>query len=98
MVIRYWKLFMKCFVILLKTNTSIMDEITIKRFLTLREIEDKLRNLSEEVDIQTNKMLMDIDNSEALEDIAEEVNRLNITLNETIDQYKKIIKRMIVDL
>lgn len=75
-----------------------MDEITIKRFLTLREIEDKLRNLSEEVDIQTNKMLMDIDNSEALEDIAEEVNRLNITLNETIDQYKKIIKRMIVDL
>ncbi len=41
---------------------------------------------------------MDIDNSEALEDIAEEVNRLNITLNETIDQYKKIIKRMIVDL
>lgn len=98
MVIRYWKLFMKCFVILLKTNTSIMDEITIKRFLTLREIEDKLRNLSEEVDVQTNKMLMDIDNSEALEDIAEEVNRLNITLNETIDQYKKIIKRMIVDL
>jgi uncharacterized protein YaaR (DUF327 family) len=75
-----------------------MDEITIKRFLTLREIEDKLRNLSEEVDVQTNKMLMDIDNSEALEDIAEEVNRLNITLNETIDQYKKIIKRMIVDL
>lgn len=75
-----------------------MDEITIKRFLTLREIEDKLRNLSEEVDIQTNKMLMDIDNSEALEDIAEEVNRLNITLNETIDQYKKIIKRMIIDL
>lgn len=75
-----------------------MDEITIKRFLTLREIEDKLRNLSEEVDVQTNKMLMDIDNREALEDIAEEVNRLNITLNETIDQYKKIIKRMIVDL
>lgn len=75
-----------------------MDEITIKRFITLREIEDKLRNLSEEVDVQTNKMLMDIDNSEALEDIAEEVNRLNITLNETIDQYKKIIKRMIVDL
>lgn len=75
-----------------------MDELTIKRFLTLKEIEDKLRNLSEEVDIQTNKMLMDIDNSEALEDIAEEVNRLNITLNETIDQYKKIIKRMIVDL
>lgn len=75
-----------------------MDELTIKRFLTLREIEDKLRNLSEEVDVQTNKMLMDIDNSEALEDIAEEVNRLNITLNETIDQYKKIIKRMIVDL
>nr|DAE58140.1 MAG TPA: hypothetical protein [Caudoviricetes sp.] len=75
-----------------------MDEITIKRFLTLREIEDKLHNLSEEVDVQTNKMLMDIDNSEALEDIAEEVNRLNITLNETIDQYKKIIKRMIVDL
>ena len=57
-----------------------MDEITIKRFLTLREIEDKLHNLSEEVDVQTNKMLMDI------------------TLNETIDQYKKIIKRMIVDL
>ena len=75
-----------------------MDELTIKRFLTLREIEDKLHNLSEEVDVQTNKMLMDIDNSEALEDIAEEVNRLNITLNETIDQYKKIIKRMIVDL
>lgn len=75
-----------------------MDELTIKRFLTLKEIEDKLRNLSEEVDVQTNKMLMDIDNSEALEDIAEEVNRLNITLNETIDQYKKIIKRMIVDL
>lgn len=75
-----------------------MDEITIKRFLTLREIEDKLHYLSEEVDVQTNKMLMDIDNSEALEDIAEEVNRLNITLNETIDQYKKIIKRMIVDL
>ena len=75
-----------------------MDEITIKRFLTLREIEDKLHNLSEEVDVQTNKMLMDIDNSEALEDIAEEVNRLNITLNETIDQYKKIIKIMIVDL
>lgn len=75
-----------------------MDEITIKRFLTLREIEDKLHNLSEEVDVQTNKMLMDIDNSEALEDIAEEVNRLNIALNETIDQYKKIIKRMIVDL
>ena len=75
-----------------------MDEITIKRFLTLREIEDKLHNLSEDVDVQTNKMLMDIDNSEALEDIAEEVNRLNITLNETIDQYKKIIKRMIVDL
>ena len=75
-----------------------MDEITIKRFLTLREIEDKLHNLSEEVDVQTNKMLMDIDNSEALEDIAEEGNRLNITLNETIDQYKKIIKRMIVDL
>lgn len=75
-----------------------MDEITIKRFLTLREIEDKLHNLSEEVDVQTNKMLMDIDNSEALEDIAEEVNRLDITLNETIDQYKKIIKRMIVDL
>ena len=42
-----------------------MDEITIKRFLTLREIEDKLHNLSEEVDVQTNKMLMDIDNSEA---------------------------------
>lgn len=75
-----------------------MDELTIKRFLTLKEIEEKLRNLSEEIDVQTNKMLMDIDNSEALEDIAEEVNRLNITLNETIDQYKKIIKRMIVDL
>lgn len=30
--------------------------------------------------------------------VGEEVNRLNITLNETIDQYKKIIKRMIVDL
>lgn len=75
-----------------------MDELTIKRFLTLKEIEEKLRNLSEEIDVQTNKMLMDVDRVAALEDIVEHINRLNIALNETIDQYKKIIKRMIVDL
>ena len=75
-----------------------MDEITIKRFLTLREIEDKLHNLSEEIDVQTNKMLMDVDRVAALEDIVEHINRLNIALNETMNKYKEIIKRMIVDL
>lgn len=75
-----------------------MDEITIKRFLTLKEIEEKLRNLSEEIDVQTNKMLMDVDRVAALEDIVEHINRLNIALNETMNKYKEIIKRMIVDL
>lgn len=75
-----------------------MDELTIKRFLTLKEIEEKLRNLSEEIDVQTNKMLMDVDRVAALEDIVEHINRLNIALNETMNKYKKIIKRMIVDL
>lgn len=75
-----------------------MDELTIKRFLTLKEIEEKLRNLSEEIDVQTNKMLMDVDRVAALEDIVEHINRLNIALNETMDKYKEIIKRMIVDL
>lgn len=75
-----------------------MDELTIKRFLTLKEIEEKLRNLSEEIDVQTNKMLMDVDRVAALEDIVEYINRLNIALNETMNKYKEIIKRMIVDL
>jgi hypothetical protein len=75
-----------------------MDELTIKRFLTLKEIEEKLRNLSEEIDVQTNKMLMDVDRVAALEDIVEHINRLNIALNETMNKYKEIIKRMIVDL
>lgn len=75
-----------------------MDELTIKRFLTLKEIEEKLRNLSEEIDVQTNKMLMDVDRVAALEDIVEHINRLNIALNETMNKYKEIIKRMLVDL
>lgn len=75
-----------------------MDELTIKRFLTLKEIEEKLRNLSEEIDVQTNKMLMDVDRVAALEDIVEYINRLNVALNETMNKYKEIIKRMIVDL
>lgn len=75
-----------------------MDELTIKRFLTLKEIEEKLRNLSEEIDVQTNKMLMDVDRVAALEDIVEHINSLNIALNETMNKYKEIIKRMIVDL
>ena len=75
-----------------------MDELTIKRFLTLKEIEEKLRNLSEEIDVQTNKMLMDVDRVAALEDIVEHINRLNIALNETMNKFKEIIKRMIVDL
>ena len=75
-----------------------MDELTIKRLLTLKEIEEKLRNLSEEIDVQTNKMLMDVDRVAALEDIVEHINRLNIALNETMNKYKEIIKRMIVDL
>ena len=75
-----------------------MDELTIKRFLTLKEIEEKLRNLSEVIDVQTNKMLMDVDRVAALEDIVEHINRLNIALNETMNKYKEIIKRMIVDL
>ena len=75
-----------------------MDELTIKRFLTLKEIEEKLRNLSEEIDVQTNKMLMDVDRVAALEDIVEHINRLNIALNETMNKYKEIIKRMFVDL
>lgn len=41
---------------------------------------------------------MDVDRVAALEDIVEHINRLNIALNETMNKYKEIIKRMIVDL